>query len=248
MALPTPPQTPVMTSSAPIPIPTAPRAATPIPTILRTSPPDETVIETYMCFAHMTPPLPPRSPPSYSSSESTTTTSSLTPPTPLVERDLNRNLTPINAFLKPIDAGLLSDSDISSLDLGPAHTRSATPSPTPSLAANLGKRPGITPDIDDKESHPSKDYKVRSERKRRDTAEKAWHARGQDKRRSDPNTDSSLESSLFAFSDSEGSSYTDDTSLERAGRDTETRDKSRKPVVRFSYANVRRSPRRAWHR
>ncbi|KAL4952566.1 hypothetical protein BDW69DRAFT_20366 [Aspergillus filifer] len=247
MPLPTPPQTPVLTCSAPIPIPAPPRVGTPIPTILRTSPPDETVAETYMSFARMTPPLPAPSPPGYASSESTTT-ASLTPPTPLVERDLNRNMKPINAFLKPLDSGLLSDSDISSLDLGPAHTRSATPSPTPSLAAALGKRPNAIFDVDDKGSHLSKEHRDRPARKRRDTAEKIWHARGQDKRRSDPNTDSSFESSLFAFSDSEGSSNTDDSSLDRAGRDTEARDKSRKPVVRFAYANVRRSPRRAWHR
>ncbi|KAL4933317.1 uncharacterized protein BDV17DRAFT_286988 [Aspergillus undulatus] len=255
MALPTPPQSPAMTSTAPIPIPT--RTATPIPTILCTSPPPDESMDYFGSFAGLTPLLPPPSPPSSSSPESESSTCTLsgphtplTPLTPLSDRNINANLRPVNAFLKPLDAGILSDSDISSLDLGPAHIRSETPSPSPSLVASLSPRPRVTLDGNSQEAQPllpDGNQAVRKKLKRRDIAEKEWHARGQNKRRDEPRTDSSMSFDSL-FSDSEGSSNLENVNLERTARDNETRAKSRKPVVAYAYAGVRRSPRRVWHR
>lgn len=199
---------------------------TPIPAIFRASPPpDTTIAEFFASLAQKSPPLLSASP--------TTTPPSSSPPTPNIPQSCKS----VKLLIKPVDADLPSDTEISPLDLGPVcsrDVRSACPSPSPTLGRN--------PDLIFHEGLSDEEAFTYN---RRAVAEKNRHARGQPRRKT-RDTNSSIES----FFPEAGISGSDDLSIERIGRDLELKAKNRRKSWRVSndFSPAKRNSKGAWHR
>ncbi|KAL5335443.1 hypothetical protein BJX70DRAFT_323162 [Aspergillus crustosus] len=266
MALPTPPLTPpFMSLNLPSPFEQESLIAAidrsiscpSIPTILTTSPASASDEETHTVSINSAP-LPPPSPPIRASSPLPTKTDSkhLQVPTALSIVDF-RGLSPI---LGPRE--VVSDSEISVLDLGPAFDRSATPSPEPELVAKNAAStcaPALASAFTPGRTRPRKHDDLLDERivkKRRLATEDRWHVReyrlenvligplvdlGHRRRRT---TDSS--DSVSTDLDEETSEEKDAVCLKKADRDrvcaTRVSKNSRKQVQK-----VRVSRGKAWH-
>lgn len=199
---------------------------TPIPAISRASPPpDTTIAEFFLSLAQKSPPLLSDSP--------ATTPPSPSPPTP----NITQSRKPVKLSIKPIDAGLPSDTEISPLDLGPVcprDVRSACPSPSPTLGMYLDL--AFHDGLSDDEAVASNSQVI---------AEKKCHARSQ-RRRKTRVTNSSIESFL---SEPKISGF-EDLSIERNGRDIELKAKDRRKSWRISndFSLAKRNSKGAWHR
>ncbi|OJJ59083.1 hypothetical protein ASPSYDRAFT_89802 [Aspergillus sydowii CBS 593.65] len=199
---------------------------TPIPAISRASPPpDTTIAEFFVSLAQ-------KSPPRLSDSPSTTPPSS-SPPTP----NIRERHKPVKLLIKPIDAGLPNDPEISPLDLGPTcsrSVRSACPSPSPTLGRNpdLAFHDGLS----DEETATSTSRIV---------TENKWHAQGQ-RRRKTRVTSPSTET----FFSEPGISDFEELSIERKGRDMELKAKNQRKSWRVSnnFSLAKRNSKGAWHR
>ena len=199
---------------------------TPIPAISRASPPpDTTIAEFFVSLAQ-------KSPPRLSDSPSTTPPSS-SPPTP----NIRERHKPVKLLIKPIDAGLPNDPEISPLDLGPTcsrSVRSACPSPSPTLGRNpdLAFHDGLS----DEETATSTSRIV---------TENKWHAQGQ-RRRKTRVTRPSTET----FFSEPGISDFEELSIERKGRDMELKAKNQRKSWRVSnnFSLAKRNSKGAWHR
>ncbi|KAL4864840.1 hypothetical protein BDV12DRAFT_200746 [Aspergillus spectabilis] len=269
MALPTPPLSPILTVQ-PTPFKptkhtvTQPSSLSKIPTIKTTSPsPDEhqedSIDSVPASACALSPPLPPPSPPLSTFSRSPATApdpSHLRVPTPLSIFEF-RGLSP---SLGPRE--VLSDSEISALDLGPAFNRSASPSPEPLILR--GSVFDTTP-LFLRESAVSGSAKTRTQdnrvdekvvKRRRVTADSRWYSRdlglndmamGVDVRAGARRRTNSPVDSLLSL-DEDDMSEENAVSMERDERDRAIRAAKNKHTGKFAHARVRTSRRRAWHR